>query len=281
MPKLTTTSVSTSSGANYSTYSLGIPSTAGNHYIYHSNDINGTVFIAFGACLGFFFLILAFIWGWLSIREYQRLRKEYRKREFQSKYQFDPYYTSNGKDKSSSSSNSSIKDEKGNNIFMEQYSLGTYSDWDDDLSSYSNAQSDISEKVLMSKFQKHAKNNSLFISPTEILKQEALNFSSVSLDDDTETYSDNQSEIEDDSERDTSVVLPGTTQRETVRNSNGSNFQYIPKSSMINLNNGNSISFNTMHSTEELINKNNRYTTSERNLGKGPSGLLDEMLNDD
>lgn len=158
-----------SESSSITTGSVVIPSSNGNPNILQMKQLNGTVYIAFGSTLGFLVLLLIIVWGALNIRAWSAARKEYQLREREAKYQIDPFF---------------------------HFTEPKNSD-DDDYSFNSSTDSDISEKVLKHKQsrmsiysfgsnsalnllsnverEKEHINNprlSMFISPTDILKNE-------------------------------------------------------------------------------------------------------------
>ncbi|CCH61367.1 hypothetical protein TBLA_0E03130 [Henningerozyma blattae CBS 6284] len=313
LPKLNLPSLSST---NYSTYSnTNIPSTKGNVHIYQPKVIDGTVFIAFGACLGFIFLIILSLWAILTFKSWQSARSEYKRREIESKYQFDPFYISNNTNQRSTLS---LLGNEKNNIFMDPLSgISTYEDLEDfdtsssslTTSSSSNSSpfhSDISEKILKSQkssggnnsntstliagngngpYGLHARQDSMFISPTEILQSEAWNSSNISLDSTVDTLTGNQL-------KKTSLpIISNGSMNNSFQNftapSDKSSFQYIPKSSMINLSTTSfanspapSIPTSTGQPTTGTPNTNKTSNTSNSKHKRAPSMMLDDLLNE-
>lgn len=178
----------TSSTTSYTSYtpsttsvSVGpiyIPSAQNNKYVYHATHPSGTVFTAFGSCLAIIALVLVLVWIALTLRSWKNARKEYQIRERENKYQLDPYYFQNGDKDDYSSSDSDVASDISEKILkkkasrMSLYSLGGGS-----------AFNLLSSEKLDTKPPAPPSNNprlSMFISPTEILKNEGNTWSTDS-----------------------------------------------------------------------------------------------------
>lgn len=192
----TTTSISsTTTNTNYVSNPVTIPSDQEikNPHINHVTSTDGTVFIAFGSCLGFIIVVLMLLWGLLSFRAWRSARHEYQLKAMQSRFQIDPFSSAGGTYFSSdnSSYNSSDSENYGNNekegdigeevlktksSRLSFYSLGSNSALNllNNFNSPNtkNNKSNNSNTIM----KNHLLNNSrlsMFISPTEILQNEA------------------------------------------------------------------------------------------------------------
>lgn len=179
------TSTSSTSQSYSATFTPIIPSSSDNQYIYHSKHIAGTVFIAVGSCLGFIILVIIAAWIIFGINAWNSARKEYKLKEIENKYQYDPFFFTNGTDSSDSSINYSDGEDdisekilKNKSSRLSLYSLGSTSV----LNLLNQNHNDQDENVVPSmdgtmnhNHVNNANRNSLFISPTEILQNEANN----------------------------------------------------------------------------------------------------------
>lgn len=155
---------------------ISIPSAENNKYVYHVKHPSGTVYTASGSCLGFIILVLAFVWLAFAIKSWKSARNEYKIRERETQYQYDPYsfqyYDGDGfSSDSDMASDISEKVLKQKSSRMSLYSLGGGS-----------AFNLLSSEKVNEKPQSQSTNNprfSMFISPTEILKSEGNNWSSA------------------------------------------------------------------------------------------------------
>ncbi|CCD23930.1 Csi2p NDAI_0C02700 [Naumovozyma dairenensis CBS 421] len=235
MPKIvssSSSSIDTSQTASVTTAPkisstpVTIPATDGNYNIYRSNQLDGTVFIAFGSCLAFILVLLLSLWAFLAFNAWNGARKEYQRKAIEEKYQYDPFYFNNSNNSnkssslsaSSSSNNSNYSDNesdisekflKPKNSRMTLYSMNSASALNLLNGKSSNTEFNSSEKTnndLNSTFR-----NSMFISPTEILQQETQ-FNNNSI---------NGSSIFD-STNSTPKIQTFPTQ--IIANNNGSNF---------------------------------------------------------
>lgn len=182
-------SISTSSTSHSynATFTPIIPSSSDNQYIYHSNHIGGTVFIAVGSCLGFIILVIIAAWIIFGISAWNSARKEYKLKEIENKYQYDPFFFANGTDSSDNSINYSDGEDgsdisekilKNKSSRLSLYSLGSTSV----LNLLNQQHKDRDENgaspidgAINNSHVNNANRNSLFISPTEILQNEANN----------------------------------------------------------------------------------------------------------
>lgn len=178
----TITSTSFTSYSSYSTSSSSItpspvyiPSAENNKYVYHVKQPSGTVYTAFGSCLGFIILVLFFVWFAFAIKSWKNARNEYQIREREHQYQYDPYFFQYG-DGDGFSSDSDMASDISEKVLkqkssrMSLYSLGGGS-----------AFNLLSSEKVNEKPQQQPTNNprlSMFTSPTELLKNEGNNWSS-------------------------------------------------------------------------------------------------------
>ncbi|KAL3231674.1 Chitin synthase 3 complex protein CSI2 [Nakaseomyces bracarensis] len=179
-------STSSTSSTSYSSYSSStssitpspvyIPSAENNKYVYHVKQPSGTVYTAFGSCLGFILLVLLFVWLLFAFKSWKNARNEYQIRERENQYQYDPYVFQYG-DVDGFSSDSDVASDISEKVLkqkssrMSLYSLGGGS-----------AFNLLSSEKVNEKPQQQTVNNprlSMFISPTEILKNEGNNWSST------------------------------------------------------------------------------------------------------
>lgn len=181
----TTSSQITSSSTYNATFTPIVPSTNGNKYMQTHTYPNGTVFIAVGSVLGSLALASAVVWITLAAKAWQSARREYKLQAMEHKYQTDPF------------------------LFYSNDDYASYSDTDG---------SDISEHVLKTKHSKrpsiytlgststvdllqkfnqdqseaprlNANRTSMFISPTEIMQNQANNKSFLTQGDSSVEHS--------------------------------------------------------------------------------------------
>lgn len=208
LPTLTTTtaSVEPSSYSN-STYSNStasssmsssitfvpvIPSSGDNKYVYHSKHISGTVFIGVGSCLAAIISVVVAVWVIFGISAWHSARKEYRLKEMEEKYQYDPYFLTKSRSTSSSDSDESsdisedILKKKSSRLSL--YSLGSTSV----LNLLNQAKSDQPDPANNTNTNNR---RSMFISPTELLQSEANKSTVWTNDTPTGSYFDSPASV--------------------------------------------------------------------------------------
>lgn len=171
---ITATSYSNStSHSSSATFAPTIPSSAENKYIYHAKHAGGTVFIAVGSCLAFILFVLVVVWTLFGIGAWHSARKEYKLKEMEDKYQYDPFFFSNtneSSDYSDSDEKSDISEKvlKNKSSRVSLYSLGSTSV----LNLLNQGKSGV-ERNNEPLVGNSANRRSMFISPTELLQNEA------------------------------------------------------------------------------------------------------------
>lgn len=147
-----------------------IPSSGENKYVYHTKHTGGTVFIAVGSCLAFILVVLIGVWMVFGVGAWHSARKEYKLKEMEEKYQYDPFFFESGNDTaglSDSDEGSDISEKvlKNKSSRLSLYSLGSTSV----LNLLNQPKNDTADPST------NMNNNrrSMFISPTEILQTEA------------------------------------------------------------------------------------------------------------
>ncbi|SCU87505.1 LAME_0D10330g1_1 [Lachancea meyersii CBS 8951] len=178
---LNTSSTSSTSSASLSSYSAtftpSVPHTAGNKHIYRTSYPTGTVFVIVGAIIGFLGVLFSIIWLLFAIRGWLSARREYRSQSIQARYQADPFMFQSG-DADSEYSDGSTHSDVSESVLKARSSkrpelrtLGSQSTIDL-----------LQGGTLPAGMISHAERNSMFISPTEIMKNTA-NAKSLSSND--------------------------------------------------------------------------------------------------
>lgn len=177
----TASSSSSSSHSSYhATFTPVVPGASGNKYIYHDSQKGGTVFIAVGSCIGFIILASFGIWLFFAIRAWKSARQEYKLKELENRYQYDPFFFAgapepydNSTDFSDTDDGSDISEKvfktKASRVSM--YSLGSNSA----LNLLNQAQPPHASDAIVDPNAAFANASNMFLSPTEILKSQNNN----------------------------------------------------------------------------------------------------------
>lgn len=168
----TYSNTTTSSQSASVTFVPVIPSSDDNKYVYHTKHMSSTVFVAVGSCMAFIIAVVVVVWIMFGIGAWRSARKEYKLKEMEQKYQYDPFFYGNGMETGESSdsdegSDISEKVLKNKSSRLSLYSLGSTSV----LNLLNQAKSDAPEPNATTNNNRR----SMFISPTELLQSEANN----------------------------------------------------------------------------------------------------------
>lgn len=201
-----TASVSSTSTSESATaaFTLFIPSSDGNKYVYHAKHAGGTVFIAVGSCLAFILLIAIVAWLIFAFSAWLSARKEYKLKEMEEKCQYDPFFFSTFHD-SGDSFDSDEKSDISEKVLKEKpstmslYSLGSTS-----VLNLLNQQK--SDSVADTHAAKNNNRRSMFISPTEMLQNDA-NRSTVWANDSASTSNLFESQVSTPIEQSCAQIL--------------------------------------------------------------------------
>ncbi|CUS21717.1 LAQU0S03e09076g1_1 [Lachancea quebecensis] len=157
------------------TFTPQVPNSSGNHYIFRTKYHDGTVFVAVGATIGAVVLAFGLTWLVLAAKAWSSARREHRMHSLQSRYQSDPFLFHSG-DADSDYSDGSDSSDISERVLKTRattrpsiYSLGSHSTLDL-LQRYAQEGPLISE----------ANKESMFISPTAVIKNTANNRSALS-----------------------------------------------------------------------------------------------------
>ncbi|SCU91168.1 LAFA_0F02234g1_1 [Lachancea sp. 'fantastica'] len=164
-----TTASSSSSSSSYSaTFTPVVPNAAGNKSIYHTEYPSGTVFVIVGAVIGFLGVLFTLIWAISAVRAWLSARREYRARSVEARFQSDPFMFQS-KDTDTEYSDGSSHSDVSETILKTRSSrrpaLRTFG---------SQSTVDLLQgKTISVNTISPAERNSMFISPTEIMKNSA------------------------------------------------------------------------------------------------------------
>lgn len=188
-PSTSTTQSSQTSSHTSSSYSATftpvVPSSSNNKYVYHEKQKSGTVFIAVGSCLGFIILCTIVAWLFFGLRAWRSARKEYQLKEVENKYQYDPFFFAGASEKLDNSTDYSDTDDgsdisekvlKTRSSRVSAYSLGSNS-----ALNLLQQQPPHASDVVVDPNAAFANASNMFISPTEVLKNQGQNGSSLNM----------------------------------------------------------------------------------------------------
>ncbi|CEP63395.1 Csi2p LALA0_S08e01464g [Lachancea lanzarotensis] len=162
------TATSTISSSYSATFTPVVPDTAGSKEIYRTAYPSGTVFVIVGAIIGFFGVVFSSIWAIFALRGWLSARREYRERSVEARFQSDPFMfhsRDSDTDYSDGSSHSDISEKVLKTRSSKRPVLSTF-----------NSQSTIDllqNGAFTTNTISQAERQSMFISPTEIMKNTA------------------------------------------------------------------------------------------------------------
>lgn len=170
-----TTSASNATSSYIPTFKPQVPDSTGNHYIFRTKYHNGTVFVAVGATMGAIVSAFGLAWLILAAKAWSSARREHRIHSLRSRYQSDPFLFHSG-DADSNYSDGSDSSDISEQVLKTRattrpsiYSLGSHSTID-------LLQRCAQDGPLISEANKE----SMFISPTAVIKNTANNRSALS-----------------------------------------------------------------------------------------------------
>lgn len=175
------------------TFSPVVPSASENKYVYHKSQKDGTVFIAVGSCIGFLILATIGIWLFFTIRAWSSARKEYRLKEMENKYQYDPFFFAEPYDNSTDFSDTDDRSDISEKVLktkasrVSMYSLGSNSA----LNLLNQGQPPQASNAVVDPNAALVNASNMFISPTEILKTQGNNRSTFNPAQPPQSGSDN------------------------------------------------------------------------------------------
>ncbi|CDF89422.1 ZYBA0S04-03972g1_1 [Zygosaccharomyces bailii CLIB 213] len=180
----TSTSSHTSS-SYHATFTPVVPSATDNKYIYHERQRSGTVFIAVGSCLGFIIVCTVVVWLFFGLRAWRSARREYRLKEVENKYQYDPYFFAGASDRLDNSTDYSDTDD-GTDISEKVIKtrsprLSTYSLGSNSALNLLQQQPPHASDAVVDPNAAFFNASNMFISPTEVLKNHGQNASNLNL----------------------------------------------------------------------------------------------------